>query len=344
MKKLLVIGIALAFGLNACTLGFGPVPPAPDGWAYQIQSRLGDITGDILCPFDDATYEGWELASAAVNEALNNNLPASWYPKCVEVPFGTGIGKAYIESLLPYWTLNPDNGDPHWTASIPSLASNLSVWNSVGGWASFTPEDITEDGSDMITWAMKDGSDVMFTISWKERVIDFGGFGTLAFPWPKFNGEVIFERVDPTFAGLFIFVVHGADMWNHGHRYTAIPVQFGTLESARTLMFDEFDPDYVVELASSPSWNYRVDLPKQGGNFWNEADGWGIATFYDIEWSWTDGKAEPAAGYDINNTFSATHARIRFNEAEYLYLTATFSFDFLGETYTFTKDFVFPED
>jgi len=336
MKKLLILGVALACGLSACTLGFGPVPPIPTGWAYQIQAHVGDIDGDILCPLTP-DYEGWPSHLDAIYEALAVSGISDTPPfgvatgPILEIPFGDGEkGVAYIESLVPYWTLWPDAAiDAHWSGA---LCENGALWCTDMA-SSFGP--VKKEG-DICTMEFLHGTDVYFTVSWKERDLSPAG-GVFTFPWPKFNGEVVIERVDPLFAGYVYFTVTGANMWNHGFVYSAFIAQFGTIESGLALILDEFEVDMSgYPGVGGPGWDHSFTLPVWGGTIPTPL------TTVTTEWAWNDKAAKPepdASMFEINPATWVMSWNDDDSTSEQ-YLTATITVNFMGKEVKGTKDFV----
>ena len=236
MKKIFILGIALAFGLSACTL-FGPVPTPWDAYPYQIQAKVTNGAGDAMCPLIPAgwvdEYQGWETANDAYS-SLNLLPNGSGYEDVFAVvPFGEGkTAKVFIETTLPSWTVydkedalvNPADYMVRgyiWDGS-PHFVSNYSV---------FEPDT----KGNVLSLYYPDKTDPLFKVSWVDpcfTFLDIKDVATLGFTWPGFSNYVTVERIDPYFAGEFIFTVKGVDQWHHGSRYTAFRVVFGTPDSA----------------------------------------------------------------------------------------------------------------
>ena len=103
MKKIIILGIALSFGLSSCGyFDFVPVPIEPKDYVYiQAKTAKG---GDLLCvggPF-----------TGPYNDALKDQLNwAAWNSgKVIEIPTNfVGTKTVWIESTLNNWTLKDMN-------------------------------------------------------------------------------------------------------------------------------------------------------------------------------------------------------------------------------------------
>ena len=99
MKKLIILGIALSFGLSSCGFfDFGPVPIEPSAYAYiQAKTTKG---GDNLCV--GGPYVG--DYNGALKTMINNGIMSSGNYIEFDGNF-VGSKTIYIESTLNNWTV-----------------------------------------------------------------------------------------------------------------------------------------------------------------------------------------------------------------------------------------------
>jgi len=231
MKKIVILGVALAFGLSACTL-FGPVPEPFDAYPYQIQAKVEDGQGAVLCDLMYPEYQGWPSATDALDYGLTGEV--------LKVPFGKeASAKVFIETTLPNWFIWEffSIGDfiVKGTLNGTALAGNYLT-------------DYTIPLTDGLTYTMVEKANELFKVMWKDpcmTLIDWRNATPptpevyYAFLFPEFSEYVTIERIDPYFAGDATFTVKGADQWHHGNVWTAFRVEFGTAQSAADLILAE---------------------------------------------------------------------------------------------------------
>ena len=226
MKKLLIIGVAFAFGLNACTFGFGPVPSDPL-CDYTYVQAFTEPSGDVLCAIipgkvmsfvDYIDWFGTRWGRACLGDQL-------FVDRCVVeavleltggdmdlYPVNVGWeGSVWIESTMPWWSLD-FSGVEHiscdWDFDL--LATPPFT----------TPPVVLVDGVDYVIsdlepidnpylrvmTVLDGGGKELFTLSWTEKVLTPTPF-SVEIPIPTYSGYVTITRIDPDFEGSYIFHV-----------------------------------------------------------------------------------------------------------------------------------------
>ena len=351
MKKIFILGIALALGMSACSL-FGPVPTPWDAYPYQIQSRVANVDGDIMCPlilpgYPDE-YQGWATPWDALN-MLDEEV-------FVAVPFGKNkTAKIFIESTLPSWTLY-DRED--WLAHGSDYEVLANLWdvdgNSLGfaGFAMFDPDaggvgTVYKDGN-VLSLYYPTKADPLFKVSWVDPCFTFLDWKdadvSLGFMWPGFSGNITVERIDPYFYGEVQFTVKGVDQWHHGSRYTAFRVVFGTPESAVDMIMASLVKPTSGTLTPGDDLNVAILHPDAVYNSICN----GILSPFGISWGaeWSKDTGNSAdvdvTSAGIVNWVGATSLKfsLKFTIDEVNFSMGTWSFKF--DKVEKTKGFVYP--
>jgi|GEM_PF-6088841 len=180
MKKLLFFGLVLSLGLSSC--GFGPIPGLTD---YPYHFMAFDDKGVLLCtPVPDYMgYNHQNLVDAGITSANNQ----------VVVPNTAGAKAVVkIKSTLPYW-----------------LALQADGILSTGDLDAVRP-DLDEDGNLTNVYTIKDGDNILFTVTCPKPVRELFGF---ELELPLFDGDIVIERVKTGFTGTVRFYVAGNDIW-----------------------------------------------------------------------------------------------------------------------------------
>jgi len=197
MKKITILALVFSLGLSSCGIfDFGPVPPPTD---YPYQLLAYDMDDELLCtPMPE--YLGYPLigmVDGGINSAAN----------VVVIPNVEGvIAKVKIITTIPYWTVLEANGD-------------------VGVPVGHQRPDLDEEGNFTNVITVKDGDDVLFTVTSPKQVKHIFDF---PIEIPKFSGEVIITRVAKDFTGTVRFYVAGNDIWNRWTNcvWTGFEVEF----------------------------------------------------------------------------------------------------------------------
>ncbi|MCL2502441.1 MAG: hypothetical protein FWE99_04850 [Bacteroidales bacterium] len=187
MKKILILGIALSFGLSSCGFfDFGPVPE-PFDYAY-IQAIEKTATGDVLLCTPVVMPVPGDYDPATVTDGVNAS------GKAISFAWASKETKAvYIKSSLNNWTLK-DMQVLKGGAPLPA------------GQVKFAPA-----GADYPTSVtINDGTKDIFKLVWPGRTITV--WDVYTFETPQFSGDIKIEKLaEPTAltAETYIFHVKG---------------------------------------------------------------------------------------------------------------------------------------
>ena len=235
MKKLLIIGVAFAFGLNACTFGFGPVPSDPL-CDYTYVQAFTEPSGDVLCaiipgevvPFVD--YIDWfgtrwgracigdilfvkDCVIEAVEELTEGGTNMDIYPLNV-----ANEAKVWIESTMPWWSLDFTKAE--------HVIWDGTNWIKLVKGVDYTISDLDPFGDPYLrVMTILDGSGKeLFSLSWTEKVLTPTPF-SVEIPIPTYSGYVTITRIDPDYFGDdYIFTVESTGYYMEP-RYTGFLVR-----------------------------------------------------------------------------------------------------------------------
>ena len=349
MKKIFILGIALALGMSACSL-FGPVPTPWDAYPYRIEAKVANADGAVLCPlilpgYPDE-YQGWPTSWDAIS-MLDEEV-------FVAVPFGAGkTAKVFIETTLPSWTLY-DQED--WLTNPTDYMVDAMLWDVDGNFVGFGGFEYFDPDASLNPTVYKDGNvlslyyptkaDPLFKVSWVDPCFTFLDWKdadiSLGFRWPGFNGNITVERIDPYFFGEVQFSVKGVDQWHHGSRYTAFRVVFGTPESAVDMIMASLVKPTSGALSNPDNLNLAVlDKSEVWHKFVDNTTFMSYLTL-GVEWSADDANATVTPAGAISWISGTTPLKftlkVKTDEVNFSMGTWSFVFDKVEKT----KGFVYP--
>ncbi|MCL2502440.1 MAG: hypothetical protein FWE99_04845 [Bacteroidales bacterium] len=186
MKKFTILALSFALGLSSCGL-FDAVPMPTD---YPYLFLAYDVDDVLLCtPEPGSDYLG-RANMGGVDDGIDeaDNI-------VIVLNVKDTTAKVRISSSIPYWMVVEANG----SLLTPTVA------------IAHQRPDKDEEGNFTNVLTVKDGTEVLFTITWPkvERVL----FG---YPLviPQFGGFITIKRVAKDFTGTVRFYVSGNDIWD----------------------------------------------------------------------------------------------------------------------------------
>ena len=204
MKKILKLAIILPLVLYACNPldMVNPVPDPIEGWIYQLQTKLNNSNGALLCTMAPGRtgqpLMGWSDVDFVRLFGLT--------PEVVTVSAQQGAtATVWVESTMPYWTLDPVK-EPETAPKVESFSFPIP-----GG---------------ALHWVMSTSENkVTLTCVHKLGGTDTALF-SLGFIKPCFSGTVTINRFYSDFEGTFIFFVKVPGIYGHSPVYSGFRVHF----------------------------------------------------------------------------------------------------------------------
>jgi len=362
MKKLLVIGIMLAFGLSACDMFDAVALDPTEDWIYVMaKTELGRdgkeyskflVNGQIVCGQEVYTR------SPVFEEAINSNLTT----RVVDIPaFDMSVHEVWIETTMPWWSLEDLN---HHIFTSFGSADWMDDYTTISGIPYYADVTYKTVGYERVATYSYDGDD-LFEVRWpvsKEipKIDPFGLFTKYGIKiydiMPSYSGVVKIKRLVENFDDVIGFgIQEDVDITFHVKadgfitevpRYTGFKVSFKGLD-------DEQYAEYIVNEAAD--YFYTVnEAPVNAIPFTNVevGDDWhswlyplvcnvgytflfGGETIKVVKWTGNVGDPAPDAGLDgWYFTF--------VEDGDVVTITATLEFDGATADVVFTRTISIP--